>query len=74
MGFDEHFIQPVMACMTSSSVVVLIEGSPTEIIQPKRGISQGKEASQAINKNMNSRLKGKGKGRGKEFNKKLKKQ
>lgn len=41
MGIDETFRQLVMTCVTTTSISSLVEGSPTEIIKPKRGLQQG---------------------------------
>lgn len=41
LGIDQTFIQLVMACVKSTSVSTLVEGSPTVIIKQRRGLRQG---------------------------------
>lgn len=41
LGIDETFRRLVMSCVMTASMSALIEGSPTEIIKPGRGLRQG---------------------------------
>ncbi|XP_074293887.1 uncharacterized protein LOC141621071 [Silene latifolia] len=41
MGFDSSWVSRVMACVTSVSFSVLINGMPTEEFRPSRGLRQG---------------------------------
>eukprot|EP00253_Pinus_taeda_P015063 PITA_15063 len=40
-GFDHNWVRWVMALVTSSSVSILVNGSPSEIFLPSRGLKQG---------------------------------
>eukprot|EP00253_Pinus_taeda_P022226 PITA_22226 len=40
-GFDHNWVRWVMALVTSSSVSILVNGSPSEIFLPSRGLRQG---------------------------------
>jgi reverse transcriptase-like protein len=40
-NFPHHFIKIIMACITSTSYVLMINGSPTNIFAAKRGLRQG---------------------------------
>lgn len=40
-GFQDHFISLIHACITTTSLSVLINGEPTSAIYPQRGIRQG---------------------------------
>ncbi|XP_056688085.1 uncharacterized protein [Spinacia oleracea] len=40
-GFPSHFIQLVMTCLTTTQYSLLINGVPSPLIQPKRGLRQG---------------------------------
>ncbi|XP_071728890.1 uncharacterized protein [Rutidosis leptorrhynchoides] len=41
MGFGEKWIKLINACLTSTSISVLVNGSPTEQFFSKRGVRQG---------------------------------
>ncbi|XP_021836641.2 uncharacterized protein [Spinacia oleracea] len=41
LGFPNHFIQLIMTCLTTTQYSILINGAPTTLIQPKRGLRQG---------------------------------
>ena len=41
LGFHDKWITWVKGCMVSSTVSVLINGSPTEEFKPSRGLRQG---------------------------------
>ncbi|XP_075663011.1 uncharacterized protein LOC142632511 [Castanea sativa] len=41
MGFDEKWVALMMECTTSVSYSILINGVPTDVIHPSRGIRQG---------------------------------
>ncbi|XP_068474583.1 secreted RxLR effector protein 78-like [Phaseolus vulgaris] len=41
LGFHEKWILWVKGCLASSSVSVLVNGSPTEEFRPSRGLRQG---------------------------------
>jgi hypothetical protein len=45
MGFDEVWIARVMACVSTVSYSILINGNPTGVITPSRGIRQGEPLS-----------------------------
>jgi len=38
MGFDARWIALIMECITTVSYSILINGEPTDIIQPSRGL------------------------------------
>lgn len=40
-GFDHNWVRWVMALVTSSSLAILVNGSPSEIFTPSRGLRQG---------------------------------
>ena len=40
-GFDHNWVRWVMALVTSSSFSILLNGSPSEIFLPSRGLRQG---------------------------------
>ena len=40
-GFDHKWIKWVMALVTSSSFSILVNGSPSEIFSPSRGLREG---------------------------------
>ncbi|XP_056690288.1 uncharacterized protein [Spinacia oleracea] len=40
-GFPHHFIQLVMTCLTTTQYSLLINGVPSPLIQPKRGLRHG---------------------------------
>jgi len=40
-GFDHNWVRWVMALVTSSSFSILVNGSPSEIFSPSRGLRQG---------------------------------
>lgn len=41
LGFDELFREMVMTCVTSSSFLVLFDGSPADVFQAQQGLRQG---------------------------------
>jgi len=41
LGFNGKWIKWIKACMESATVLVLVNGSPTEEFRPKRGLRQG---------------------------------
>ena len=41
MGFDEKWIRLMMICITTVSYSILVNGEPTSVIVPTRGIRQG---------------------------------
>lgn len=41
MGFDEKWVALMMECISSVSYSILINGEPTNVIRPSRGIRQG---------------------------------
>ena len=41
MGFDEKWVALMMECVTTVSYSILINGDPTSVIRPSRGIKQG---------------------------------
>ena len=41
LGFPTHFIEMVMTCITTPAYSLLINGNPTPLILPKRGLRQG---------------------------------
>ncbi|XP_021848076.2 uncharacterized protein [Spinacia oleracea] len=41
LGFPTHFISLIMTCLTTTQYSILINGAPTSLIQPKRGLRQG---------------------------------
>lgn len=41
LGFPSHFTHLIMTCLTTTQYSILINGVPTEIIHPKRGLTQG---------------------------------
>eukprot|EP00253_Pinus_taeda_P015269 PITA_15269 len=44
-GFDHSWVQWVMALVTSSNFTILVNGSPSEIFIPSRGLKQGDHLS-----------------------------
>eukprot|EP00253_Pinus_taeda_P021261 PITA_21261 len=44
-GFDHNWVRWVMALVTSSSFSILVNGSPSEIVTPSRGLKQGDRLS-----------------------------
>lgn len=40
-GFDHNWVRWVMALVTSSSFSILVNGSPSEVFSPSRGLRQG---------------------------------
>jgi len=40
-GFDHNWVRWVMALVTSSIFSILVNGSPSEIFSPSRGLRQG---------------------------------
>ena len=41
MGFHERWIGWVKGCLTSASISILVNGSPTDEFKPQRGLRQG---------------------------------
>ena len=41
LGFDHNWVRWIMALLTSASVSILVNGSPSEIFIPSRGLRQG---------------------------------
>ena len=41
MGFDDRWVALIMECISSVSYSILINGEPTRVIHPSRGIRQG---------------------------------
>lgn len=40
-GFDEVFRELVMSCIHMTSFSTMVEGSPSDVFQPERGLPQG---------------------------------
>ena len=45
LGFNEKYITLMMLCVSTVSYFILINGAPTSIIRPTRGIRQGEPLS-----------------------------
>ncbi|XP_056692075.1 uncharacterized protein [Spinacia oleracea] len=45
LDFPTHFINLIMTCLTTTQYSILINGAPTGLIQPKRGLRQGDHLS-----------------------------
>ncbi|XP_056691895.1 uncharacterized protein [Spinacia oleracea] len=45
LGFPSHFVQLIMTCLTTTRYSILINGVPTDLIQPRRGLRQGDKES-----------------------------
>ena len=41
IGFDDRWVALVMECITTISYSILINGEPSQVIQPSRSIHQG---------------------------------
>lgn len=41
MGFDVIFSKLIHTCVSTSSVLVVVEGSPSRVFHPKHGLRQG---------------------------------
>lgn len=41
MGFDDRWVALMMECITTVSYSILINGEPSQVIQPSGGIRQG---------------------------------
>ena len=41
MGFDQKWVQLIYECISTISFSILVNGEPSSIIKPKRGIRQG---------------------------------
>ena len=41
MGFDVRWIALIMECITTVSYSILVNGDPSDIIHPSRGLRQG---------------------------------
>ena len=41
MGFHERWISWIKGCLTSASIYILVNGSPTTEFKPKKGLRQG---------------------------------
>lgn len=41
MGFDVRWVTLIMECITTVNYSILINGEPTQMIQPSRGLCQG---------------------------------
>ncbi|XP_056695410.1 uncharacterized protein [Spinacia oleracea] len=41
LGFPPFFVQLIMTCLSTTRYSILINGEPTDLIQPRRGIRQG---------------------------------
>ena len=41
MGFDVRWIALIMECISTVNYFILINGEPSKVIQPSRGLHQG---------------------------------
>ncbi|XP_021853939.1 uncharacterized protein [Spinacia oleracea] len=41
LGFPVHFIDLIMTCLSTTQYSLMINGAPSKLIQPKRGLRQG---------------------------------